>query len=301
MGLSWLNAFRFCKALRVLGNAMVLAVLGLVGLSYYAVVAATLWPAVASGPERVAVVALVLAVVFTALVAMLLWSYFATVVTDPGAVPEGWHPFADDETAMRELQRWHMFGSSLHDRGDPRRPRYCRKCCAWKPERAHHCSVSGHCVLKMDHYCVWVVNCVGLMNYKFFLLFISYSWVACTLAVCILTPDLVEYFQGHKRAGSTAVILSFVIDIAFVVTLLGFLGMHLKLLSVNCTSIEMYEKQHIHPWPYNKGWGSNLEDVFGRSYWQWPLPFHTGEERQRLMDKVLSPPLIVRAGAREEV
>ena len=37
---------------------------------------------------------------------------------------------------------------------------------AWKPERAHHCSVTGCCVLRMDHYCVWVLNCVGLLNYK---------------------------------------------------------------------------------------------------------------------------------------
>lgn len=31
------------------------------------------------------------------------------------------------------------------------RPRNCRKCGVWKPDRAHHCSSCGHCVLKMDH------------------------------------------------------------------------------------------------------------------------------------------------------
>ncbi|KAI3405673.2 hypothetical protein KGF56_001691 [Candida oxycetoniae] len=33
--------------------------------------------------------------------------------------------------------------------------RYCNKCDCWKPDRTHHCSSSGKCILKMDHYCPW--------------------------------------------------------------------------------------------------------------------------------------------------
>ena len=62
------------------------------------------------------------------------------------------------QTAEAE-QRRHSYGiARAQNRADVRRPRWCKKCGEWKPERAHHCSVSGRCVLRMDHYCLWCVR-----------------------------------------------------------------------------------------------------------------------------------------------
>lgn len=58
--------------------------------------------------------------------------------------------------------------------------------------------------------------------------------------------------------------IAVVINSAFAVSLAGFLIMHANMLSANCTTIEMYEKERIHPWPYNKGMRRNVEDVFGK-------------------------------------
>ena len=55
-------------------------------------------------------------------------------------------------------------------RGGLRRRRGVRRCgkCDdnYKPGRAHHDSVTGRCVVKMDHFCPWVGNAVGIMNHK---------------------------------------------------------------------------------------------------------------------------------------
>jgi hypothetical protein len=63
---------------------------------------------------------------------------------------------------------------------------------------------------------------------------------------------------------SAVAFISVVIDSAFAVSLAGFLVMHANMLAANCTTIEMYEKERIHPWPYNKGLRRNFEEVFGK-------------------------------------
>lgn len=141
---------------------------------------------------------------------MLLWSYFSVVFTDPGSVPSNWRPVMDEERGDTDPLTGSEFGTDPSNTGI----RYCRKCNQTKPPRCHHCSVcefcyaycfcvphviivyeklvafvyilGGRCVLKMDHHCVWVVNCVGALNYKYFLLFL-----VCFL-YCCATSNLTQ-------------------------------------------------------------------------------------------------------------
>ena len=53
--------------------------------------------------------------------------------------------------------------------------RWCKKCNDIKPPRTHHCSVCSMCVMRMDHHCPWTGNCIGLMNYKYFMCFLFYQ------------------------------------------------------------------------------------------------------------------------------
>lgn len=74
-----------------------------------------------------------------------------------------------------------------------RRKRYCLICHLFKPERCHHCSTCGSCMLGMDHHCPWLASCIGYYNRKFFMLTLFYS---------LTTIALVIGFNVHKMIGA---------------------------------------------------------------------------------------------------
>ncbi|KAJ6221843.1 hypothetical protein RDWZM_000388 [Blomia tropicalis] len=62
---------------------------------------------------------------------------------------------------------------------------FCKKCSYGpKPARAHHCSVCDRCILKMDHHCPWLNNCIGHRNHRYFFFFCAYTWLG-TLFIMI--------------------------------------------------------------------------------------------------------------------
>mmetsp|Transcript_32327 Transcript_32327/g.76807 ORF Transcript_32327/g.76807 Transcript_32327/m.76807 type:complete len:312 (+) Transcript_32327:41-976(+) len=236
----------------------------------------------------------VLLVSFHVVFLLLIVSYWKVIFTDAGGVP-----YELDEAWISELNLAHRFGleaevSERVSEGQENSPltvpsaerkldgrqRYCRKCRKFKPDRAHHCKYCGRCVLKMDHHCPWVNNCIGYCNYKYFILFCSYTTITCFyVAATIFTGFISTIIQGHPLQFTVVefeFLVVFCLMMAVTVVLTGFTGFHYMLLLKNMSTIEHVEKRdptkkdQVNP--FDLGRERNFIQVFGTNPWIWFLP-----------------------------
>lgn len=185
-------------------------------------------------------------------------------------------------------------------RNNPYIWRYCSECNLPKPPRAHHCSVCGCCVLNMDHHCPWVASCVGLANYRYFVLFMFWVCVGSLYYLVNAFPFaglnffmLKSKYSRHSfrgdpvlRKAQSRVMLGCVFALAVMFAVGCLLFFHIFLTLNGLSTIEMFASGKFQSYfrkkklawkaPSNNGWKKNWQYVFrtyGKFWWiTWCLP-----------------------------
>lgn len=175
--------------------------------------------------------------------------YTKAVFTDPGS------PLNSSTSQRRGKYSVLPTSDPVHDFGDIQTitvsssgsSRYCKKCHVSKPDRTHHCSTCKRCVLKMDHHCPWLATCLGLHNYKVFILFLIYTCLFCWAAFANSARWVyAEIFSTPShftdQLAPVNVIMLAVLSGIIGLVLTGFTAWHLYLCVRGQTTIECLEK-----------------------------------------------------------
>jgi palmitoyltransferase ZDHHC2/15/20 len=166
-------------------------------------------------------------------------SYTIAILTDPGSpltTANGYSHLPTHEPPNTASLTVKSTGST----------RYCKKCQCPKPDRAHHCSTCRRCVLKMDHHCPWLATCLGLRNYKAFILFLIYTsffcWVCFAVTADWVWANVLSDGQFVDTTMPVNYVLLAVVSGIIGLVLTGFTGWHISLVLRNQTTIECLEK-----------------------------------------------------------
>ncbi|KAF5300196.1 hypothetical protein FQA39_LY11230 [Lamprigera yunnana] len=217
---------------------------------------------------------------------MFCWAYWNTIFTDTGKVPEKFQLPEEEyerlisaETEEAQHNILEHFSRELPNTNCTLggAVRYCEECRIIKPDRAHHCSVCGECVLKMDHHCPWVNNCVCFTNYKFFILFLAYSLIYC-IYVCLTSLQyFIAFWKGDLEGmGKFHILFLFFASLMFAVSLISLFGYHCYLVIHNRTTLEAFRPAVFRTGPdkngFSLGFYNNFLEVFGDNPKTWFLP-----------------------------
>lgn len=127
-----------------------------------------------------------------AAIGSLLWmfvvgAWFLAATTHPGIIARSDEISAEDAAHVAQLRR-----DVVMPDGRVMPMRWCYHCRVFRPPRAVHCPDCNVCVMRFDHHCPWISQCVGQRNYKYFF---AYLW-SLTLLCCYTGAFLTVYAFG---------------------------------------------------------------------------------------------------------
>ena len=169
----------------------------------------------------------------------MLYCYFDIMTTPPG--------YADTNNQI-SLEQYEQLNPKKVIKDTEYILSYCETCQIIRDVRVFHCNRCNRCILRHDHHCEFVNNCVGKYNHCKFLKFIISAALHSTfIAVYCLLYMLKHFDSDETFFEAPAQIISiviFVIAIVIALSMVFFVFQHIVLISSNVTTSESIRKKY---------------------------------------------------------
>ncbi|KAJ4480870.1 zf-DHHC-domain-containing protein [Lentinula aciculospora] len=126
--------------------------------------------------------------------------------------------------------------------------------------RAHHCRACGTCVLKYDHHCPWIGQCVGARNHKFFINFNLVTTIFTSYTVATLVVYTVHSSNNNEDPDPQQILVTALSGL-FLIFSAALLLSHTRFLALSLTTVESLQQRSIKDRENHM-----LADVFG--FWE---------------------------------
>jgi len=213
-------------------------------------------------------------IMYTLISILALVSHTRAQFSDPGAVPQTHTSlnYPDNIMEMTIINQQNNTNTPQQTQSAKK----CRKCNTVKPYKAHHCSICARCIIRMDHHCPWVNNCVAVFNQKYFVLFLFYTCVNCCYSVVLLVSRFISCTNNLRQCSISGLetalcVVNFVEALIFGLFVGIMMFDQISAIFDNTPGIDALQNKH----GQKRSKYSSLKDVFGEPFsWRWFIPFN---------------------------